>query len=402
MSDIAPTPPLAGVTVVDCSDLSPGPYATQTLADLGADVIIIERPRADTPDPDLSRLDSLRRGKRSIVVDLKRAGAADLVRRIAAAADVFVEGWRPGVADRLGLGFDALRELNPDLVYCSVTGYGQRGPNRMLAGHDLNYLALSGLLGVVSRNEDGPVPPLNVLADYAGGGLAAAFAVVVSLFGRERGHRSARLDVSMTDSIVSFLGPHISRSSLRDQYPAPGAHYLAGGEPCYRSYCCSDGKWISVAAIEDRFFDALCAGLGLDDLAGSAADEARRDEVARRFGAAFASDTRDGWVERLRDVTCVAPVLGLDELATDPGMKDRLLSVSTTTARAVQPDGPPGFPHRLATSPPLGPLRGADTAEILADAGYGPADIEQLIAAGAVCPPAPSPPASQARAQEPA
>ncbi len=396
----APTPPLDGITVVDCSEMSPGPYCTQVLADLGADVIMIERPRPGAPDPTLSRLDSLRRGKRSIVVDLKADGGPEFVQRLVAGADVFVEGWRPGVAERLGLGFDALRELNPQLVYCSITGFGQRGPNRNLAGHDLNFLALSGLLGMVSETAGGPVPPINVLGDYAGGGLAAAFAIVTCLFARERGGTSDQLDVSMTDSIVSFLGPHISRSSLSDEYPTPGSHYLAGGFPAYRSYRCSDGGWMSVGAIEPRFFDALVHGMGLDDLVGAANDAARREEVAQRLEQAFVTDTRENWFERLRDVTCVAPVLSLEKLETDPGMSDRLVTVTSGDSHAKQPDGPPGFPTRLAQTPPLGPLTGEHTTEILRRAGYDDDAAAVLIAAGGVLAPASDSDAVAARQEE--
>lgn len=384
-----PEPPLAGVTVIDCSEMSPGPYCTQVLADLGAEVIMIERPRPGTSDPALSRLDSLRRGKQSVVVDLKAEGAADFVRRLVRGADVFVEGWRPGVADRLGLGFDALHEANPRLVYCSVTGFGRRGPNRELAGHDINFLALSGMLGMVSQTAEGPVPPINLLGDYAGGGLAAAFAIVTSLFAREQGRSGKHLDVSMTDSIVSFLGPHISRSSLSSKYPTPGSHYLAGGLPHYRSYRCSDGGWLSVGAIEDRFFDAMVTAMGLEDLIGAGNDTARRAEVARRLEAEFATDTRDHWFARLRDLTCVAPVLSLEELETAEGMSDRLITVTDGAATARQPDGPPGFPTRLATTPPLGPLAGEQTPEILRRAGYDGTAAAALVEAGVVRPPTP-------------
>jgi alpha-methylacyl-CoA racemase len=373
-------PPLHGVRVVDCSERSPGPYATQILADLGADVIIVERPQpagSGHGDRVTQQLMSLRRGKRSIVLDLKQPAGLAALHQLAARSDVFVEGWRPGVADRLGAGFDQLRRINPRLIVCSVTGYGQTGPHRGLAGHDLNYLALSGLLGLVGQGPAGPVPPLNVLADYAGGGLAAAFAIAVALFSRDRGGDAWHLDVSMTDSIVSFLGPHLSLASATGQYPAPGGHRLAGELPYYRSYLCADGQWISVAALEPKFFAGLCRELALPELIGRESDPGQHAAITTALARAFLTDSRDHWFERLREATCVAPVLTLEEVATATATRDsgRLITVTAGAGTAVQPAGTPGFPQRRTASPPVGPLPGEHTTAILAELGYDAAGM---------------------------
>lgn len=382
--------PLAGVKVVDCSALSPGPYATQLLADLGADVVIVERPDGgDSPDG-FTELNSLRRGKRSITVDLKDPAGIDVVKALVSVADVFVEGWRPGVAARLGLGYDALTELNPSLVYCSITGFGQTGPNTDLAGHDLNYLAMSGMLSGVAYDAHGPVPPLNLLADYAGGGLAAAFAVMVALFRRGvDGTSIGHLDVSMTESVLSFLGPHVSRVGVDGGFPERGAHLLAGAKPKCRSYECSDGEWLSVAAIEPRFWDALCVGVGLPKFVGRVDDTDATGEITAAMEATFRSATRDEWFELLRDTTCVAPVLNITELADSPaiGGAGRLLTVSNGETTTIQPAGLPGFPSRRADAPAIGPRSGADGRTVLSELGYDDDTIERLLTAWA--PPAP-------------
>lgn len=380
--------PLDGINVVDCSALSPGPYCTQLLADLGADVVLVERPPApgEHDDAAFAELSSLRRGKRSIVVDLKDSAGVEVVRTLVAGADVFVEGWRPGVAARLGLGYDDLVAAHPSLVYCSVTGFGQAGPNARLAGHDLNYLAMCGMLSTVSYDDHGPVPPLNLLADYAGGGLAAAFAIMVALFLQATtGERVGHLDVSMADSVLSFMGPHVSRLGIDGGFPERGAHRLAGRQPHYRSYECLDGEWISVAAIEPRFWDALCAGAGVPELAGRADDGDSSGEITATMERVFRTATRAEWFERLRDVTCVAPVLNITELASAPEMggAHRLLSTATAsgTTSTWQPAGLPGFPARMTDRPPVGPLPGADTADVLASLGYDQPTVVRHLAA---------------------
>jgi alpha-methylacyl-CoA racemase len=380
-------PPLAGIRVVDCSERSPGPYATQLLADLGAQVVLVERPTAaeETGPAENQQLISLRRGKRGIVLDLKQAPALGVLHKLVARSDVFVEGWRPGVADRLGAGFAELRLLNPELIYCSVSGYGQDGPHHDLAGHDLNYLAMSGLLGVVGQSTAGPVPPLNLLADYAGGGLAAAFAIAIALFSRGRNADIGHLDVSMTDSVLSFLGPHLSMASLARTYPQPGAHRLAGELPFYRSYLCADGKWISVAALEPKFFAGLCRELSVPEFIGRHQDPSAYPAMTASFARAFRTDTRDRWFARLRPHSCVAPVIGLAELESLPAYHatGRLITVSAGEHSAVQPAGLPGFPHRSAGNPPVGPVPGAHTAAILDSLGYGQEEIAELLRLGA-------------------
>jgi alpha-methylacyl-CoA racemase len=382
-----PHAPLAGISVVDCTERSPGPYATQVLADLGAHVVVVERPAeaSESPPPVQQQLLSLRRGKRSIVLDLKKDQAVRVLHEMVARSEVFVEGWRPGVADRLGVGFAELRRQNPALVYCSITGYGQHGPRRDLAGHDLNYLAYSGLLGMVGRGPAGPVPPLNLLADYAGGGLAAAFAIMVALYNRDHGQDVGHLDVSMTDSVLSFLGPHLSQATLTGTFPEPGGHRLGGELPYYRSYECSDGGWISVAALEPKFFAGLCRELTTPDFADRQHDRPAYPAMAEAFARAFLTDTRDAWCARLAPQSCVAPVLGLHELASLPADQaaGRLMTVPAGGQAAVQPACVPGFPQRATVNSPVGPVAGEHTADILAALGYDQDQISDLLELGA-------------------
>jgi alpha-methylacyl-CoA racemase len=379
--------PLAGISVVDCSELSPGPYATQLLADLGAQVVVVERPTAQRADPPpaAQQLLTLRRGKRSIVLDLKQPQAVQVLQELIARSDVFVEGWRPGVADRLGAGFAELRRHNPTLIYCSITGYGQDGPHRDLAGHDLNYLAMSGLLGMVGHGPAGPVPPLNLLADYAGGGLAAAFAIMVALYNRSQGSDIGHLDVSMTDSVLSFLGPHLSQATLTGTFPQPGEHRLGGELPYYRSYQCADGEWISVAALEPKFFAGLCRELSTPEFADLQHDQSSHPAMAEVFARAFLTDSRDAWFVRLQPHTCVAPVLRLAELAqaTPEQAAGRLMRVTAAGQETVQPACVPGFGKRSTMNAPSGPLPGEHTEDILVSLGYGQAQISDLLRLGA-------------------
>ena len=300
--------PLEAVTVVELASLAPAPFGCMMLADLGAHVTRVERPGSGALDVPTAALD---RGKTTIVADLKTSDGLAAVRELSSGADVFVEAYRPGVAERLGVGPDDLLALNPRLVYVRMTGWGQHGPLAQTAGHDINYLALSGMLHPLARPGERPNPPTNVLADFAGGGMLLANGVLAALVARATTGRGQVLDVAMVD------GASLYSTFLRGLHAVglwsgePGTNLLDGGAPFYDTYTCADGRHVAVGALEPQFFAALVDGLGLDATTMPAQTDvtgwSRWREV---LTATFATKTRDEWAQ-LFDGTdaCVTPVL---------------------------------------------------------------------------------------------
>lgn len=375
--------PLEGVAVLDLTALAPGPFATMLLGDLGADVITIEAPAARRKGAGVTdvplhggrasrerQLNPLYRSRRSIVVDLKHPEGAAIVGRLAERSDVFIEGFRPGVADRLGVGYAALSTRNQRLVYCSLTGYGQDGPLAQKPGHDLNYLAYAGLLAITARDGSRPGIPANVVADFAAGGLVAAFGILAALHARERSGRGSYVDVSMFDGVLSMLA--VAEAWRRGGAPDPsyGRGLVTGGAPFYDCYATADGKYMAVGCIEPKFFKALCDALGLPDLAPLQFQPERWDELRAAFTAAFASATRDEWETRFEGVdTAVSPVLALSEAFERRGTTD----VVVPRFRDAQP-----VRHQYA------PRAGSHTDEVLSEAGYTSEDVAALRDVGAV------------------
>lgn len=301
---------LSGLRVLDFSRLAPGPFATLILAEMGADVIAISRPgEEDMTHPFFRRL------ARDVSVDLKQPEERALVSELMQQADVVVEGFRPGVADRLGIGFADARAANLGVIYCSITGFGQGGPNRDLAGHDLNYLAMSGLSSLTGNEINGPAIPLNLVADLAGGSLQAVVSILGAIIGRPRRGQGYFLDVSMTGGVVGMLGPLIGRLQAEGlEPPAPGEHMLAGAAPYYRHYRCRDGKWLAVAAIEPKFFDNLCDALELRQLKSMHSTPEQWPTAVAALTETFAGADREHWTELLRGLdVCVTPVLSVDD-----------------------------------------------------------------------------------------
>jgi len=285
--------PLSHVRVLDLSRIMAGPWAGQVLADLGADVIKVEEPgRGDYIrwTPPLTEGSSaahlgLNRGKRSLALNLKDPAGPDLLKRLAARADVLVESFRPGVLDRLGAGVDALRGTNPALVYCSITGYGEDGPYRDRVGHDINYVGYAGLLGM-SGLPDGPpvVPPVQV-GDLGGGGMAAAIGILAALLERQRTGRGRFVDTSMLDGTVSWLSIHLGSFLATGEEPARGRMPLTGGYACYRPYRCADDRYLTVGALEPQFWRALVRALGLPELeADQFGPPERQSEMSKQVG----------------------------------------------------------------------------------------------------------------------
>src|SRR4051794_37492694 len=314
--------PLTGVRVIELAGLGPTPFGAMLLGDMGAEVIRVERPDPRRPDADEALpLDFIkRRGRLSVTVDLQHPAGPDVVLRLAAHADAFVEGLRPGVAGRLRVGPEACLRRNPALVYAHMTGWGQTGPLAQSAGHDINYLALSGLLDAIGSAGGPPVPPLNLVGDHGGGGMLLAFAVVCGLLEASRSGRGQVIDVAMLDG-TTLLGAlfHGLRQTGRWRSER-GTNLLDGGAPFYGTYETADDRWVAVGAWEPRFYEALLEVLGFTP--GELPDqfnESAWPSMRHRFAKRFREHTRDEWVERAKDRdACLTPVLTLDESLEHP------------------------------------------------------------------------------------
>lgn len=384
------TGPLDGVRILDVTRLLPGNYCTLVLADLGADVVKIEEPgRGDyirwappMVEGEGAAHRALNRGKRSVTVDLKSADGPAILRRLARAADALVESFRPGVMARLGLGHGSLAEENPRLVYCAITGYGQEGPYRDRAGHDIDYLAYAGILDATGVPDGPPVLPSVQIGDFSGG-MAAAVGLLAGLRQAAANGEGRFVDVSMLDVAVSWTGVLMSWYLATGEVPGRGAMPLTGGLACYRTYRCADGRFLAVGALEPQFWRTLCERLGVPGLIDEHLAPADRQEfVAGRLAAAFGSRPRDEWVRMLADLeTCVAPVNDAAEAVGDPQVRHRGM-VAEVEGRPVGP-GPAikaGGPAALRPAPTLG----EHTGEILAEAGYKNNEIADLRLRGAV------------------
>ena len=398
---------LEGIKVLDFCRNAPGMFATMILADLGAEVLMIERPMDETraayerivagiEGPEDERrhasFNALQRNKRSIALNLKDPEALEVFRKLATEADVVVEGFRPGVVDRLGVGYEQVKRINPRAVYCSVSGYGQTGPYSQMAGHDINYISFAGALGLIGDSpDDKPVIPLNLIADYAGGGLCGAVGILAALMAREKTGEGQYVDIAMTEGVLYMLCGAIADSLSQGFRATRGGNRLNGGSPFYNVYRTADDKYFSIAAIEPWFWENMCRSIGREDLIPhqSAGDE-RRDEIASTLESVFLTKTRDEWFEVLKDANIsVGKVLDLDEALSDPqalerGMVVELEAPGVPEGRVVQP----GIPFHLSETPGkvrhAGSVTGQHTAEVLADLGYTPIQIDGLLARGAV------------------
>jgi alpha-methylacyl-CoA racemase len=384
-----PAGPLAGVSVLDLGTIGPGARACRILSDLGAAVVRLVAPAGiGTTLPFYAY--SAMRGVRRCGVDLRADGGTTVALDLAAAADVAVEGFRPGVADRLGVGYHAVLARNPGIIYCAASGYGQHGPRAGWAGHDLNYLAVTGYLHAGERARDRPPLPGATVADAAGGGLHAALAVIAALFARTNDPRQSGryLDVAATDGMIGLMSMPVEEHLATGTEPGPGRGVLSGRYACYGVYECAGGGWISVAALETKFFTNLCRELDRADLAELQYDDDRQDELRAALAELFATRSRDEWTARLahRD-TCVAPVLSVAEVAQDAHHRERGL---LTTARHLERGSfgqlggvwagsvPPAEPVVLPADDQF------DTDAVLGELGYTTDRLRALRAAGAI------------------
>lgn len=314
-------PPLTGVRVLDFSQLLPGAVCTMFLADLGAEVTKIEPPgagdaaRGPEGAPPSGIFHITNRNKRSLALDLKTPEAVEIVRRLVAESDVVVEGFRPGVMARFGLGYDDLRAIRPALVYCSITGFGQSGPLAHKAGHDINYQAQAGVLGQNVIDGSRPSPGNFPIADLAGGGLSSAVGILAALLDARMTGQGRHVDIAMADCAMALnLGALSSLQMFRSD-PVPGEDILSGGLPCYRTYETADGRHIAVGALEPKFWQAFCTAVGRPDLMARGWDMGpKREAAVAEIAAVFAGKTFAEWQELLRDIdACVSPVLNLAE-----------------------------------------------------------------------------------------
>ncbi len=396
--------PLEGLRVLDLSRLLPGGFCSLLLADFGADVLKVE----DTGMGDYIRWSppvyegaeqsagsalflSLNRNKTSMRLNLKSDEGRDVLLRLVRDADVLLESFRPGVLDRLGVGWERLREENPRLVYCAITGYGQTGPYTQRAGHDMNYLGLVGLLGLTGAKDGPPVQAAGQIADLGGGALMAAFGIMAALHERERSGEGQLVDVSMADGALSWLAMVAARYFAEGRAPGRGELELAGSLVCYRPYECSDG-WVSLGALEPKFWQAWCRGVGREDLIEqqfAAPGSPAHAEVEQ----VFLSRTRDEW-KAFNDEhdCCLEPVLGLDEALASDLVREREMVAELDQPGVAEPVRLLGVPVKMSRTPGdasrlPGPVLGEHTEEVLRGLGYDDGEIAALVEAGAVAGP---------------
>jgi alpha-methylacyl-CoA racemase len=376
--------PLNGIRIVELAAIGPAPYGVMLLADLGAEVIRVDRAAAARGQLGMeATMVGLSRNRRSIGVDLKTVAGVELVHRLVADADVLVEGFRPGVAERLGVGPAELRARDPRLVYARMTGWGRSGPLADRAGHDIDYAALTGALHTVGAADAPPPPPVNYLADFGGGGTFLALGVLAALLERASSGEGQVVDAAMIDgtaSLTAFLHGLHAIGAWRDEREA---NLLDGAAPFYTTYTCADGRYLAVGALEPRFHAQLCARLGLDPDEWPQHDQAQWPAQRAALAELFATRTRDEWAELFAGSdACVAPVLSLTEAPDHPHNVAR--GTFVRVEGVTQPAPAPRFSRTSGEIERPPPRPGADTDEVLAELGFDADTIAALREAGAV------------------
>lgn len=351
---------LSGIRIIEFAGIGPGPFCGMMLGDHGAEVIRIDRPGAR-----LDPRDALSRNRKSVLLDIKSPEGLAAAKALCATADGLIEGFRPGVMERLGLGPDVLLADNPKLVYGRMTGWGQTGPYAQAAGHDINYIALSGVLHTIGVAGAKPVPPVNYVGDFGGGGMLLAFGMVAGLLAVKNGAPGQVIDAAMTDGSALLAGMSYAMLASGTTSDVPGTNLLDGGAPFYDTYACADGKWIAIGSIEPQFYALLRDKLGIAD---DPAFEAQFDKAAwparkERFAAIFATKSRAEWCA-LMEMTdaCFAPVLSMAEAPEHPHNQARATFV--TVGGAVQPAPAPRFSATPVPEPRAAPIAGADLTTI--------------------------------------
>ncbi|MGI4901704.1 MAG: CaiB/BaiF CoA transferase family protein [Janthinobacterium lividum] len=375
--------PLAGLKIVEMAGLAPGPFCAMMLADMGAEVIRIDRPGSGN-DGKRPEANLLNRSRRSIAVDMKSPDGLATVRRLIAQSDGLIEGFRPGVMERLGLGPDTCLELNPKLVYGRMTGWGQDGPLAQGAGHDVNYIALTGALHSIGSKGQPPAIPLNLVGDFGGGGLYLAFGMVCALFETQRSGKGQVVDAAMVDGAASLMAYMLAGRAAGTWSDVRGENILDGAAPFYAVYETSDGEYISVASAEPKFYAELLRLTGLDkENLPSRDDRANWPALRERFKTVFASKTRAAWCELMEGSdACFAPVLSIPEAIAHPHNQARKTFIDIEGI--VQPAPAPRFSRTVPHTPTLAEAAGADAEGALQAWGFDREEVGALRRSGAI------------------
>jgi crotonobetainyl-CoA:carnitine CoA-transferase CaiB-like acyl-CoA transferase len=391
---------LDGIKILDLSRLAPGPYCSMLLADFGADVTLVEAvPGASAklggvPGGGRSAnaeraaaYNALGRGKKSIALNLKDEAARAVFYDMVKNADVVLEGFRPGVVKRLGVDYETLAKINPRIICCSLSGFGQTGPYSNLVGHDINYIAIGGALGVTGHPGTPPAIPVNIVADFAGGGLMAAFSICLAIIAREKTGRGQDVDISMSDGVFSLMTMAYTTMFSTGMVIKPGEFLLNGAVPWYNTYLCGDDRWFSLGSIEPHFYEALIRVLGLDEFLPRQHDASCYADMAAKIAAVMKTKTAQQWMDIMsqHDI-CAAPVRSMDEAAVDAHnvARQMVIEVDSPIGKVKQA----GIAPKLSDTPGkvrgTSPLIGQHTDEVLGALGYAAGKIASLRERGAV------------------
>ena len=384
---------LAHLRILDLSRVRAGPTCVRQFADFGADVIRIESPPGLDPNEGMggarsgSDFQNLQRNKRAMTLNLKLPAAREVFGRLVQTADVVVENYRPDVKFRLGIDYETLAKINPRIITCSLSGFGQTGPYSNLVGHDINYISIGGALGVTGRPGTPPAIPVNLIADFAGGGMHAALAICLAIIARERTGRGQDIDISMSDGVLSLMTSAFTGYFSNGQPIRPGQFLLNGAVPWYNTYLCSDDRWFSIGSIEPHFYANLCRVLGVEEYLERQFDEAAYPEMKAKYEAIFRTKTADEWMELMSQYDiCAAPVLEMENVVKDPHNLARGMVIEVDSP--IGPVKQIGVGAKLSDTPGkvrgTSPLIGQHTGEILAALGYDEAKIATLREAGVV------------------